>query len=165
MGAYRFRKLGGKDPAYVAPDANLNYTVGELVDGESFFFCHLSSFDWYCVQVLSSIQDKAAAPSRRVLCTVERQTQLILFQRIYVHESIYEEFVKKFVEITKVSVKCNSTLTLKKKKKLCWVQTYKLGDPTLSETNLGPVVSLASAERIRKQIADAGMNGQMTASL
>lgn len=49
--------------------------------------------------------------------------------------------------------------------KLCWVQTYKLGDPTLSETNLGPVVSLASAERIRKQIADAGMNGQMTASL
>ena len=27
----------------------------------------------------------------------------------------------------------------------------------MPETNLGPVVSLASAERIRKQIADAGM--------
>lgn len=35
-------------------------------------------------------------------------------------------------------------------------QSYKLGDPTDSDINLGPVVSLASAERIRKQIADAG---------
>jgi hypothetical protein len=35
-------------------------------------------------------------------------------------------------------------------------QTYKLGDPTNPDTNLGPVVSLASAERIRKQVADAG---------
>ena len=26
-------QLGGKDPAYVRPDANLDYTVGELVDG------------------------------------------------------------------------------------------------------------------------------------
>ncbi|KIK02902.1 hypothetical protein K443DRAFT_677253 [Laccaria amethystina LaAM-08-1] len=93
-------ELGGKDPAYVAPDANLNYTVGELVDGAFF-------------------------NSGQSCCSVER---------IYVHESIYEEFVKQFVDITK---------------------TYKLGDPTLSETNLGPVVSLASAERIRKQIDDA----------
>ena len=38
------------------------------------------------------------------------------------------------------------------------VQTYKLGDPTLPETNLGPVVSVASAERIRKQTADASMS-------
>lgn len=35
-------------------------------------------------------------------------------------------------------------------------QTYKLGDPTLPGTNLGPVVSLASAARIRKQVEDAG---------
>jgi NAD-dependent aldehyde dehydrogenases len=38
----------------------------------------------------------------------------------------------------------------------CWVQKYKLGDPTQLDTNLGPVVSLASAEKIRKQVADAG---------
>ncbi len=38
-----------------------------------------------------------------------------------------------------------------------FLQGYKLGDPTLPETNLGPVFSLASAERIRKQVADAGM--------
>lgn len=35
-------------------------------------------------------------------------------------------------------------------------KNYKLGDPTSADTNLGPVVSLASAERIRKQVADAG---------
>jgi hypothetical protein len=35
------------------------------------------------------------------------------------------------------------------------LQKYRLGDPTETETTLGPVVSLASAERIRKQISDA----------
>ena len=40
--------------------------------------------------------------------------------------------------------------------KLTNIQAYRLGDPTLPETNLGPVVSLASAERIRKQVQDAG---------
>jgi acyl-CoA reductase-like NAD-dependent aldehyde dehydrogenase len=56
-------------------------------------------------------------------------------ERIYVHSKIYDEFVKKFVEVAKA---------------------YKLGDPTKPETSLGPVVSLASAERIRKQVKDAG---------
>jgi len=56
-------------------------------------------------------------------------------QRIYVHESIYGDFVPKFVDI---------------------VKTYKLGDPTEQDTNLGPVVSLVSADRIRKQVEDAG---------
>ncbi|PPQ64463.1 hypothetical protein CVT24_008473 [Panaeolus cyanescens] len=94
-------ELGGKDPAYVRPDADLDYTVAELVDG-SFF------------------------NSGQSCCAIER---------IYVHETLYEPFVEKFVELTK---------------------SYKLGDPTLPETNLGPVVSLASAQRIRKQVADAG---------
>ncbi|KAH9846020.1 NAD-aldehyde dehydrogenase [Lenzites betulinus] len=90
-------ELGGKDPAYVRADANVDYTAAELVDGAMF-------------------------NSGQSCCAVER---------IYVHEAIYEEFVSKFVEITK---------------------KYKLGDPTEPETNLGPVVSLASAERIRKQV-------------
>uniref|UniRef100_A0A8H8CH36 Aldehyde dehydrogenase domain-containing protein n=1 Tax=Psilocybe cubensis TaxID=181762 RepID=A0A8H8CH36_PSICU len=93
-------ELGGKDPAYVRADANLDYTVPELVDGAFF-------------------------NSGQSCCAVER---------IYVHEAIYDTFVEKFVEHTK---------------------PYRLGDPTLKETNLGPVVSLASAERIRKQVADA----------
>lgn len=32
-----FVQLGGKDPAYVRPDADLDYTVAELVDGGSYF--------------------------------------------------------------------------------------------------------------------------------
>ncbi|VDB99752.1 unnamed protein product [Peniophora sp. CBMAI 1063] len=93
-------ELGGKDPAYVRPDADLAYTAGELVDGAMF-------------------------NSGQSCCAVER---------IYVHEAVYDEFVSKFVDV---------------------VKGYKLGDPTSKETNLGPVVSLASAERIRKQVADA----------
>ncbi|KIY70852.1 succinate semialdehyde dehydrogenase [Cylindrobasidium torrendii FP15055 ss-10] len=93
-------ELGGKDPAYVRPDADLDYTAGELVDGAMF-------------------------NSGQSCCAVER---------IYVHESVFDAFVEKFVNITK---------------------GYKLGDPTLPETNLGPVISLASAERIRKQVEDA----------
>jgi hypothetical protein len=34
-------------------------------------------------------------------------------------------------------------------------KAYKLGDPADKATNLGPVVSVASATRIRKQVADA----------
>ncbi|KAI0819709.1 NAD-aldehyde dehydrogenase [Trametes gibbosa] len=97
-------ELGGKDPAYVRPDANVDYTVAELVDGAMF-------------------------NSGQSCCAVER---------IYVHEAIYDEFVSKFAEITK---------------------KYKLGDPTEPETNLGPVVSLASAERIRKQVSAAVQAG------
>ncbi|EAU81348.1 succinate semialdehyde dehydrogenase [Coprinopsis cinerea okayama7 len=97
-------ELGGKDPAYVAPDAKLEYTVAELVDGAFF-------------------------NSGQSCCAIER---------IYVHEKVYDQFVEKFVALTK---------------------TYKLGDPTLAETNLGPVVSLASAERIRKQVEDAVKQG------
>ena len=41
-------KLGGKDPAYVRPDADLDYTVPELVDGEEDSIItgrnHLTSF-------------------------------------------------------------------------------------------------------------------------
>jgi len=93
-------ELGGKDPAYVRADADLNYTVPELVDGAMF-------------------------NSGQSCCAVER---------IYVHESIFDSFVSSFVDI---------------------VKKYKLGDPTQPDTNLGPVVSLASAQRIRKQVSDA----------
>lgn len=93
-------ELGGKDPAYVRADADLEYTVAELVDGAMF-------------------------NSGQSCCAIER---------IYVHESLFDPFVAKFVEL---------------------VKQYKLGDPTQPGTNLGPVVSVASAERIRRQVADA----------
>ncbi|KAL5513981.1 hypothetical protein ACEPAG_2742 [Sanghuangporus baumii] len=93
-------ELGGKDPAYVRPDADLDYTVAELVDGAFF-------------------------NSGQSCCAIER---------IYVHESIFDKFVSAYVEL---------------------VKKYKLGDPTGPSTTLGPVVSVASAEKIRKQVADA----------
>lgn len=56
-------------------------------------------------------------------------------ERIYVHSSKFDEFVKVYAELAK---------------------EYKLGDPRKAETTLGPVVSVASAARIRKQVKDAG---------
>jgi acyl-CoA reductase-like NAD-dependent aldehyde dehydrogenase len=56
-------------------------------------------------------------------------------ERIYVDKSIYDDFVDRFVKIAR---------------------TFKLGDPLSQETSLGPVVSLASAARIRKQVEEAG---------
>ncbi|KAF7289958.1 Succinate semialdehyde dehydrogenase [Mycena indigotica] len=93
-------ELGGKDPAYIRADADLEYTVAEIVDGALF-------------------------NSGQSCCAVER---------IYVHESVYDDFVARFVDI---------------------VKAYKLGDPASETTNLGPVVSVASADRIRKQVDDA----------
>ncbi|KAG8895601.1 hypothetical protein FRC01_012297, partial [Tulasnella sp. 417] len=55
-------------------------------------------------------------------------------ERIYVHQSRYDDFVNKFVDIAK---------------------TYKLGDPTKEDVNLGPVVTVGSADKIRKQVQDA----------
>ncbi|RSH93446.1 hypothetical protein EHS25_007802 [Saitozyma podzolica] len=93
-------ELGGKDPAYVRQDADLKFTVENLVDGAMF-------------------------NSGQSCCAVER---------IYVHSAIYDEFVKQFVELSKA---------------------YKLGDPLKPDTTLGPVISVASAARIRKQVKDA----------
>lgn len=63
-------ELGGKDPAYVRHDADIDYTVEQLVDG-SFF------------------------NSGQCCCAIER---------IYVHEKVYEEFIQKFVDLTKVMI-------------------------------------------------------------
>jgi acyl-CoA reductase-like NAD-dependent aldehyde dehydrogenase len=73
-----------------------------------------------------------------------------LSQRIYVHESVYDDFVAKFVEKVKVSLSPHCS----ESQHLC-SQKFKLGDPTRLDVTLGPVVSVASAERIKKQIADA----------
>lgn len=76
-----------------------------------------------------------------------------LSKRIYVHESMYDEFVAQYVDLVKVTVlpdldSCEAHIPCQKK--------YVLGDPTKPETSLGPVVSVASAEKIRKQVVDAG---------
>lgn len=59
-------------------------------------------------------------------------------ERIYVHASIFDAFVAKFVEVTK---------------------QYKLGDPTDPSVNLGPMVSAAAAATVKAQIEDAVAKG------
>jgi len=97
-------ELGGKDPAYVRVDADLDYSVANLVDG-SFF------------------------NSGQSCCGIER---------IYVDAKLYDEFVEKFVKLTK---------------------QYKLGDPLLSETNIGPMVKVGASDFVRKQISEAVQSG------
>ncbi len=55
-------------------------------------------------------------------------------ERIYVHSSKYDAFVKKAVEI---------------------VSAYKLGNPLDKETTLGPMASVRFADLVRGQVADA----------
>ncbi|MCG9600204.1 aldehyde dehydrogenase family protein [Vibrio sp. Isolate31] len=97
-------ELGGKDPAYVRADADIDYAVETLVDGAFF-------------------------NSGQSCCGIER---------IYLHESIHDQFVEKAVALTK---------------------QYQLGNPNASETNLGPVVRTAAADFVRSQIEDALAKG------
>lgn len=62
-------ELGGNDPAYVRPDANLKDAVENLVDGAMF-------------------------NSGQCCCGI---------QRIYVHEKVYDAFVREAVDLTNVS--------------------------------------------------------------
>ncbi|NPA73295.1 MAG: aldehyde dehydrogenase family protein [Epsilonproteobacteria bacterium] len=97
-------ELGGKDPAYVREDADINFSAENLVDG-SFF------------------------NSGQSCCGIER---------IYVHEKVYDEFVDRFVAITK---------------------EYKLGNPLEKSTTIGPMVKTQAADFVRDQIKEALQKG------
>ncbi len=97
-------ELGGKDPAYVRADANLENAIENLVDGAYF-------------------------NSGQSCCGVER---------IYVHENLYKNFIEGFVELTK---------------------QYKLGNPLLPETTLGPMVRTSAAQFAQSQIEEALQKG------
>ncbi len=55
-------------------------------------------------------------------------------ERIYVHESMYDDFVARAVEI---------------------VKGYKLGNPLDAETTIGPMANVRFADEVRAQIAEA----------
>ena len=93
-------ELGGKDPAYVRADANLDFAVENLVDGAFF-------------------------NSGQSCCGIER---------IYVHDSLFDAFVKDFVALA---------------------EAYVLGDPLDPATTLGPMVKASAAEFVRGQISEA----------
>ena len=55
-------------------------------------------------------------------------------ERVYVHESVFDEFVEGAVELA---------------------GNYRLGDPTDPNTNLGPLVRISAADFVRRQVAEA----------
>ncbi|KAI8800538.1 Aldehyde/histidinol dehydrogenase [Cladochytrium replicatum] len=76
-----------------------------------------------------NIVDGAMYNSGQSCCAVER---------VYVHESVFDEFISKAVNVVKL---------------------YKLGDPFDKATNLGPVISVRAAETIRGQVLEAVSHG------
>ncbi len=74
---------------------------------------------------IESLVDGAMFNSGQSCCGIER---------IYVHDSVYDDFVSGAVDVLK---------------------QYKLGNPTDTATNLGPVVKTSAADFVRGQIAEA----------
>lgn len=97
-------ELGGKDPAYVREDADLEHAVENLVDGAFF-------------------------NSGQSCCGIER---------IYVHESRFEDFLEGAIALTR---------------------QYVLGHPLSPDTTLGPMVRTTAAEFAKAQIAEAILRG------
>ena len=97
-------ELGGKDPAYIRSDANLDHAVESTIDGAFF-------------------------NSGQSCCGVER---------IYVHESLHDDFVEKAIAL---------------------VKQYKLGRSDDVETTLGPMVRTSAADFVRRQITEAVQQG------
>jgi len=97
-------ELGGKDPAYVRGDADIDLAVDTAIDGAFF-------------------------NSGQSCCGIER---------IYVDESVYDEFVEKAVAL---------------------VKAYVLGRSDDEATTLGPLVKTSAAEFVRGQVADAVAQG------
>ncbi|MFI2813118.1 aldehyde dehydrogenase family protein [Microbulbifer sp. M83] len=93
-------ELGGKDPAYVRADADLDHAVAAAIDGAYF-------------------------NSGQSCCGIER---------IYVHESLHDEFVERAAGI---------------------VGAYRLGRPDDPDTNLGPLVRAEAADFVRAQVDEA----------
>jgi len=97
-------ELGGKDPAYVAPDANIEAAVDTIVDG-------------------------ALYNSGQSCCAIER---------VYVHHSLYDEFISRAIPL---------------------LQSYKLGDPFVEGTTLGPMAQPDAPEFIHRQVQSAVRDG------
>jgi acyl-CoA reductase-like NAD-dependent aldehyde dehydrogenase len=97
-------ELGGKDPAYVAADVDLETAVAGVVDG-------------------------ACYNAGQSCCAVER---------VYVHRSLYDAFLERAAAL---------------------LAEYRLGDPLLETTTMGPLVSQGAVENLERQVADARAHG------
>ncbi|PZP52168.1 MAG: aldehyde dehydrogenase [Agrobacterium fabrum] len=78
---------------------------------------------------VDTLMDGATYNSGQCCCGIER---------IYVNENLYDTFVEKSV---------------------AWVSNYKLGNPLVEETTLGPMANKRFAKVVRAQVADAVAKG------
>ncbi|MFD2176811.1 aldehyde dehydrogenase family protein [Veronia pacifica] len=99
-------ELGGKDPAYIRKDADIETAVETVIDGAFF-------------------------NSGQSCCGIER---------LYIHQSIYDEVIEKSVEV---------------------VRRYQLGRPDDTSTTLGPLVKTGAADFVRGQVDEAIRQGAM----
>ncbi len=97
-------ELGGKDPTYVCPDANVKNAALSLADG-------------------------AMYNAGQSCCSVER---------IYVHESIHDEFLQHFIDE---------------------VKTFKVGDAMREDTYIGAMTRAAQLDVLDAQVKDATNKG------
>jgi acyl-CoA reductase-like NAD-dependent aldehyde dehydrogenase len=88
-----WKQLGGKDPAYVRSDADLDYTVAELVDGALF-----NSGQSCCAIEVIAVSTHLGFWLNHSI------------KRIYVHQDVYDSFVTKYAEMVKVG--CPSSVAL-----------------------------------------------------
>jgi len=97
-------ELGGKDPAYVRQDADIEKAAETIIDGAFF-------------------------NSGQSCCGIER---------VYVHRSVYDEFVAQSVALT---------------------LQYKLGRADDPDATLGPMVRTSAADFVRAQVKEAIAQG------
>ena len=102
-------ELGGKDPAYVRADVDLDWAAAEIVDGSVF-------------------------NSGQSCCAIER---------VYVDEKIYDAFVAAAQKV---------------------LEGYKVGDPLVKETQIGPVISERSKQTVESHVKDALVKGAKDAT-
>jgi len=102
-------------------EKNLKKTQAELGGKDGFFVASDVDVD----QVAPALADGAFYNAGQSCCSVER---------IYVHEKIYDKFVKKFVEE---------------------VKGFKIGDPTDTQTYLGPLTRQSQLNLLENQVKDA----------
>jgi succinate-semialdehyde dehydrogenase/glutarate-semialdehyde dehydrogenase len=91
--------------------------------------------------VMPSADLERAARTAVVARTINNGQSCIAAKRFIVHEAIYEEFVRRFVE---------------------GLLALKLGDPMLEDTDVGPLVSAAGLASVSDQVARArGAGGRV----
>ena len=117
--------VGGGRSIERAAAGTFTGTALELGGKDPGYVCEDANLD----DAVATLIDGAMFNSGQCCCGIER---------IYVHESLYDDFVKKAVEI---------------------VSDYKLGSPLDKETTIGPMASKRFADEVRAQIGEAISDG------